>query len=594
MSAEKPLSTEKTWRGHPLLGRFLRVAIPAAPFVPAFVVAMVLTKLFANSNWSAPIRLGWAAVMFLVAATIVKFAMKSTRRLQPLSALIQMNLTFPDSAPSRIALAKQLSDSTKSDEVWGTFYAKGFSADPQVAAVEVFHLIEAMNRHDAKGPGHTERVRAIADSMARAMELPEKERAMLGWSALIHDLGKLAIDPALLGRDGGLTDQEYEVVQSHAADMEWRIKPLLPWLGDYALAATQHHERFDGSGYPKGTLGADMPLSTRIVAVADALEVMTASRSYTEKMSYHDAHVEIVACVGAQFDPKVVRALDKIDAKTQQMVTGLLSSWTGELVGGGSPSTAAAAGEPATPSLKQRLSGPVLRVGGAAAAVSLMATFSAPARPITIDPGNPALTTTIYTELALTPSQGEFIVEGPTTVAPTTVIETVPPTVVETVPVDAGVPSEKPIGVPTIPPPTQYVAPTVAAAPTAPSTLPPVAAPTPITVVPASTLPVTTQPAKTVPGKATTVPVTVATTVAPITTVAKGNGKPTTPSPTPAPVTVKPNPVTTPAPTPTPTPAPTAAPVTPAPTAPPTPAPTQPPPPPTLPFPTVVEPPAGS
>ena len=156
--------------------------------------------------------------------------------------------------------------------------------------------------------------------------LSARELELLNWSGLVHDIGKLEVPVEILNKVGRPTDAEWEILKHHPAAADRLIEPLRPFLGLFAESATQHHERWDGSGYPRGLAGTDITLAGRIVAVADAYDVMTSVRSYKTGMAPEEARRELARCAGAQFDPTVVRAFLNINIGRLRLVLGPLSS----------------------------------------------------------------------------------------------------------------------------------------------------------------------------------------------------------------------------------------------------------------------------
>jgi diguanylate cyclase (GGDEF)-like protein/putative nucleotidyltransferase with HDIG domain len=164
---------------------------------------------------------------------------------------------------------------------------------------------------DAKDPhtqGHTRRVQAYALELARRLRIPRQDYEAVRAAALLHDIGKLAIPDHLLNKPGKLSDIEYQKVKAHpsvAADILAHVNfpyPVLP-------AVRHHHERWDGSGYPDGLCGQDIPLAARILAVADSFEALTSDRAWRGRKSPEEACTLIEAWSGIQFDPAVVSML---------------------------------------------------------------------------------------------------------------------------------------------------------------------------------------------------------------------------------------------------------------------------------------------
>jgi HD-GYP domain-containing protein (c-di-GMP phosphodiesterase class II) len=142
-------------------------------------------------------------------------------------------------------------------------------------------------------------VRAFTDLLAGQLKVPEEDRERLRWAALLHDVGKLEVPARILNKPGKPEPSEWERLKAHPAAGAAVAAPLLPWLGPWGAAIVEHHERFDGTGYPAGVSGEGISLGGRIVTVADSFEVMTAARSYKKPMSVPAARRELAACAAA-------------------------------------------------------------------------------------------------------------------------------------------------------------------------------------------------------------------------------------------------------------------------------------------------------
>jgi len=168
---------------------------------------------------------------------------------------------------------------------------------------------------DAKDPytcGHSERVALIGKAVAQQMNLPPVEVERVYLCGLLHDIGKIGVPEATLRKPGRLTDEELEDVRLHPI-IGSQIISSIKEMDQVVPGVLHHHERWDGKGYPAGLAGEQIPLSARILCVADTLDAMTSDRPYRGRMAIESAREEIIAQAGAQFDPQVVQALLQLD-----------------------------------------------------------------------------------------------------------------------------------------------------------------------------------------------------------------------------------------------------------------------------------------
>src|SRR5438477_57944 len=168
-------------------------------------------------------------------------------------------------------------------------------------AVTVLTLIASLTVHDGRTRGHSERVRIFADMVAEEMGVPEDDRYKLRWAALLHDIGKLEVPASILNKPGRPDDEEWVQLRRHPETAARLLGPLHEWLGEWKLAAEQHHEHYDGTGYPGGLKGEEISPGGRIVCVADCFETMTAARPYKKTMTAVAAREELVRNAGTQF-----------------------------------------------------------------------------------------------------------------------------------------------------------------------------------------------------------------------------------------------------------------------------------------------------
>jgi HD-GYP domain-containing protein (c-di-GMP phosphodiesterase class II) len=170
----------------------------------------------------------------------------------------------------------------------------------------------AMDLRDKETEGHTRRVTELTVRLARALALPEEEIVHLRRGALLHDIGKMGVPDAILWKPGPLTDAEWAVMRQHPAlayDMLLPIAHLRPALD----IPYSHHEKWDGTGYPRGLKGEAIPLSARIFAVADVWDALRSDRPYRPAWPEARVRDHIRALSGTHFDPHVVNAFLQID-----------------------------------------------------------------------------------------------------------------------------------------------------------------------------------------------------------------------------------------------------------------------------------------
>lgn len=152
---------------------------------------------------------------------------------------------------------------------------------------------------------HSNRVSQLCKYLGMAMELPEDDIYKLEISGLFHDIGKIAIQDYIINKSGPLTIQEWSEIMRHPEVGSWILRASLE-MSDIAKYVLHHHERYDGSGYPKGLKADEIPLLSRIISVADSYDAMTNQRSYKDTLDQEMAIQELVRNKGKQFDPAVV------------------------------------------------------------------------------------------------------------------------------------------------------------------------------------------------------------------------------------------------------------------------------------------------
>jgi len=169
-------------------------------------------------------------------------------------------------------------------------------------------LASALEARDAYTRGHSERVASLSVGIARELGLPEDEQKEIFSAAMLHDIGKIGVRDAILLKPDSLTEAEMDAIRSHPALGDTILGPL-KFLGRVATYVKHHHERWDGQGYPDHLAADEIPLPSRIVAVADAYDALTSDRPYRDRMTPEQALAEIRENAGCQFDPRAVGAL---------------------------------------------------------------------------------------------------------------------------------------------------------------------------------------------------------------------------------------------------------------------------------------------
>lgn len=174
-------------------------------------------------------------------------------------------------------------------------------------------LIESVEAKDPYTRGHSERVHHISMHIGREMQLPESELDNLFWGSLLHDVGKIGIPDAVLCKPARLTNDEYTFIMVHP-ERSYEILRHIDRFKNAVPGARHHQEKFDGTGYPHGLRGTEIPLNARIIAVADTYDSITSSRAYRAGRSHEAALQEIDRVAGSQLDPHIVEIFKELCA----------------------------------------------------------------------------------------------------------------------------------------------------------------------------------------------------------------------------------------------------------------------------------------
>jgi putative two-component system response regulator len=170
-------------------------------------------------------------------------------------------------------------------------------------------LIGALEAKDKYTAGHSRRVTKVAVDIAAVLGMQGENMENLRWSALLHDIGKIGIDPTVQNKPGMLTPSEYNYILTHCTIGPGIVQPLVNETISEAIR--HHHDSYDGSGLNQGIKGEEIPLISRILAIADSFDAMTSDRPYRSAMPAAKAIEEVKRCSGTQFDPGVVEAFLK-------------------------------------------------------------------------------------------------------------------------------------------------------------------------------------------------------------------------------------------------------------------------------------------
>lgn len=199
--------------------------------------------------------------------------------------------------------------------------AKAAEENRELFVGTVKALAAAIDGKDKYTRGHSERVSRFSVAIGRKMGMDEEELEKLRISSLLHDVGKIAIDDAILKKPAALTNEEFEIMKTHP-QRGYKIMANIPAMKDFLPGMYMHHEMINGEGYPQGLRGDEIPLQAKIISVADTFDAMTTDRPYQKGMFLDDALNRIKSFVGSRYDGKVVEALIRACAEGQVRAPG--------------------------------------------------------------------------------------------------------------------------------------------------------------------------------------------------------------------------------------------------------------------------------
>jgi hypothetical protein len=249
--------------------------------VPAPVEARLLAPVYALDAALAPVGL-------LVTAAAITLGPAACLLVIPLAAVLAV---LSRERRTRIDQAIELSEAY------------------QGTALLLGDVVEA---DDAYTGSHSRGVVELSLGIADSLGLDSRRRRNVEFAALLHDVGKIAVPNEIINKDGPLDDEEWRIIRRHTIEGERMLNRVGGVLAEVGRIVRSSHEHFDGSGYPDGLVGAEIPIEARIVSCCDAFSAMTTTRSYRRAMSHDVAIAELRAGAGSQFDPLVAGALEEL------------------------------------------------------------------------------------------------------------------------------------------------------------------------------------------------------------------------------------------------------------------------------------------
>lgn len=291
------------WRGR--RGASFVARALGAVLVP--LTAAALTVGAASLPVSGEARFGrwWWPSLAGATVSALGFAWLLARSAQALGELLRVELRFPARPPSRVLLALRTTTQRQGVRLARRIAVQGVRGAPHDAARQLVTLVAALSVRDRRARGHAFRVRSYADLIARELKLTTHERTHLAWIALLHDVGE------------ALTPNE-----SHAVHTGRLVAPLAPWLRLPMGAAGDHHERWDGTGFPRRLARNEIPPAARIVALADAFDELTSVALSDRPEPIASARRRIARRSGWQYEPAVVGAFVKVPPRQLRRVAG--------------------------------------------------------------------------------------------------------------------------------------------------------------------------------------------------------------------------------------------------------------------------------
>ena len=231
----------------------------------------------------------------LLAESIEEVFMRETMQSFPLSISLGWQ--------TKTEAGESLADVFKEAE--NHMYRAKLLQSPGIRSEMIHALMAALYEKNPREEQHCKRVSRLSQSLGQALGLTERDVKELEIIGLFHDIGKVSIPESILNKAGELTDHDWEQIRRHP-EVGYRVLSNVHDMADIAEYVLAHHERWDGTGYPRGLIGEATPLQSRIIAVADAYDAMLSYRPYRSSLTQAEAVAELKRCAGTQFDPYIV------------------------------------------------------------------------------------------------------------------------------------------------------------------------------------------------------------------------------------------------------------------------------------------------
>ena len=281
-------------------GFIISYIIPITVFVISFVMIIRMRKMLRKPIFIPLVLftvmplIASVAQVFLYGLSLTNISMVSVAILLYIFAFVDMNRAAEKAHELEIEMLKE-----ENELIEGLF-------DEMARA-----FVKAIDAKDEYTQGHSNRVAEYSRMLAEAAGMDEKTCNKIYYSALLHDVGKIGIPLEIINKKGKLTEEEYEQMKQHTI-IGGRILASITEFPYISVIAQSHHEWYDGSGYPEGLKGEDIPEIGRLVAVADAYDAMTSRRSYREPFTQERVRSEIENGLGTQFDPEYGKVMLKL------------------------------------------------------------------------------------------------------------------------------------------------------------------------------------------------------------------------------------------------------------------------------------------